>query len=111
VKAQIRIAAGEALWFSQPQLSSRGHSIECRINAESPALDFRPSPGRVTVFEAPAGPGVRVDSPGYPGFAIPQEYDSLIAKLVVLGENREEARQRMLRALDEFRIEGVDTTI
>jgi acetyl-CoA/propionyl-CoA carboxylase biotin carboxyl carrier protein len=111
VKAQIRIAAGEPLWFSQDDVSARGHSIECRINAESPGDDFRPSPGRIDAYAAPAGPGVRVDSAASAGWVIPQEYDSLVAKLVVWGEDREEARRRMLRALDEFQVTGVDTTI
>ena len=111
VKAQIRIAAGERLWFGQSDIAPRGHAIECRINAESPALDFRPSPGRVVEFRPPAGPGVRVDTAGYPGLLISQEYDSLVAKLVAWGVDREEARRRMLRALDEFLITGIDTTI
>jgi acetyl-CoA/propionyl-CoA carboxylase biotin carboxyl carrier protein len=111
VKAQIRIAAGEALWFAQDHLARRGHAIECRINAESPAHDFRPCAGRVERYVEPGGPGVRIDAAVYPGFTIPQEYDSLLGKLVVWGEDREEARRRMLRALAEYRIEGVDTTI
>ena len=111
VKAQIRVAAGEALWFSQDDLSRRGHAIECRINAESPSHDFRPSAGRIERYVEPGGPGVRVDAAVYPGFVIPQEYDSLLGKLIAWGEDREEARLRMLRALGEYRIEGVDTTI
>jgi len=111
VKAQIRVAAGEALWFSQDDLARRGHAIECRINAESPAHDFRPCAGRIERYVEPGGPGVRVDAAAYPGFVIPQEYDSLLGKLVVWGEDREEARLRMLRALGEYRIEGIDTTV
>ena len=111
VKAQIRIAAGEALWFSQEDLAPRGHAIECRINAESPAFGFRPSAGRVDAFAPAAGPGIRVDAAAYPGWVIPQEYDSLLAKLVAWGEDREDARRRMLRALGEFVVSGVDTTI
>ncbi|HET9343541.1 MAG TPA: acetyl-CoA carboxylase biotin carboxylase subunit [Candidatus Eremiobacteraceae bacterium] len=111
VKAQIRVAAGEALWFSQKELAPRGHAIECRINAESPAFGFRPSAGRIDVFAPSAGPGIRVDAAAYPGWVIPQEYDSLLAKLVAWGEDREEARRRMLRALGEFVVSGVDTTI
>ncbi|HEY6356764.1 MAG TPA: biotin/lipoyl-containing protein, partial [Vicinamibacterales bacterium] len=111
VKAQIRVAGGEALWFSQDDLSRRGHAIECRINAESPAHDFRPCAGHIERYVEPGGPGVRVDAAVYPGFVIPQEYDSLLGKLVVWGEDREEARRRMLRALAEYRIEGVETTI
>jgi acetyl-CoA/propionyl-CoA carboxylase, biotin carboxylase, biotin carboxyl carrier protein len=111
VKAQIRIAAGEALWFAQSDLSGRGHAIECRINAESPADDFRPSPGRLDAVELPAGPGVRVDGAAFPGWVIPREYDSLIAKIVTWGQDRAEAQARMLRALGECTISGVHTTI
>jgi len=111
VKAQIRVAAGERLWFSQDDLAPRGHAIECRINAESPAAGFRPSAGRIDAFSPSAGPGIRVDAAAYPGWVIPQEYDSLLAKLVAWGEDREEARRRMLRALGEFVVRGVDTTI
>jgi len=111
VKAQIRVAAGEPLWFEQKDLSPRGHAIECRVNAESPGDGFRPSAGRIDSFVAPGGPGVRVDTAAFSGWVIPQEYDSLVAKLVTWGEDREEARLRMLRALGEFTIEGVDTTI
>jgi len=111
VKAQIRIAAGERLLLQQTDLAPRGHAIECRINAESPALDFRPCAGLITRYVEPSGPGVRVDAAAYTGYVIPQEYDSLLGKLVVWGEDREDARRRMLRALREYRIEGVDTTI
>jgi acetyl-CoA/propionyl-CoA carboxylase biotin carboxyl carrier protein len=111
VKAQIRVAAGESLWFSQGDLAPRGHAIECRINAESPAANFRPSAGRIDAFVPSAGPGIRVDAAAYPGWVIPQEYDSLLAKLIAWGEDREEARRRMLRALGEFVVRGVDTTI
>ena len=111
VKAQIRIAAGERLGFAQKDLSPRGHAIECRINAESPAQSFRPSAGRLECYGEPGGPGVRVDAGVYAGYVIPEEYDSLFGKLVVWGQDREEARRRMLRALREYRVEGVDTTI
>jgi acetyl-CoA/propionyl-CoA carboxylase, biotin carboxylase, biotin carboxyl carrier protein len=111
VKAQIRVAAGEALWFSQDDLSRRGHAIECRINAESPARDFQPCAGRIDRYVEPGGPGVRVDAAVFAGYVIPQDYDSLLGKLVVWGQDREEARRRMLRALREYRIAGVDTTI
>ncbi len=111
VKAQIRVAAGEPLWFSQADLRPRGHAIECRINAESPAASFAPSPGRITHYIEPGGPGIRVDSAAFEGWEIGSDYDSLIAKLVAWGGNREEARRRMLRALSEYSIEGVQTTI
>ncbi len=111
VKAQIRMAAGEPLWFAQKDLSPRGHAIECRVNAESPGDGFRPSAGRIDAFVAPAGPGIRVDAAAFSGWVIPQEYDSLVAQLVAWGQDREEARRRMLRALGEFKIDGVDTTI
>jgi acetyl-CoA/propionyl-CoA carboxylase biotin carboxyl carrier protein len=111
VKAQIRIAAGERLWFSQDELAPRGHAIECRINAESPADDFRPRAGRIERYKEAGGPGVRVDAAAIAGTMIPQEYDSLIGKLVVWGQDRDEARVRMLRALGEFDIAGVETTI
>jgi len=111
VKAQIRVAAGERLWFRQDELAPRGHAIECRINAESPADDFRPRAGRIERYREPGGPGVRVDAAAVAGTTIPQEYDSLIGKLVVWGQDRDEARVRMLRALREFDIAGVETTI
>jgi acetyl-CoA/propionyl-CoA carboxylase biotin carboxyl carrier protein len=111
VKAQIRVAAGEPLWVSQGQLSARGHAIEVRVNAESPARDFRPCAGTLTRYVEPGGPGVRVDAAAFAGWTIPQEYDSLLAKLVVWGQDRDEARARLRRALGEFRVEGVDTTI
>jgi acetyl-CoA/propionyl-CoA carboxylase biotin carboxyl carrier protein len=111
VKAQIRIAAGEPLWFGQDALSSRGHAIECRINAETAEKNFQPCAGRIDAYAAPAGPGIRVDGSAYPGWVIPQEYDSLLAKVVAWGQDRDEARHRMLRALGEFQVDGVDTTI
>jgi acetyl-CoA/propionyl-CoA carboxylase biotin carboxyl carrier protein len=111
VKAQIRVAAGEPLWMSQGQLSARGHAIEVRVNAESPARDFRPCAGTLTRYIEPGGPGVRVDAAAFAGWTIPQEYDSLLAKLIVWGQDRDEARARLRRALAEFRVEGVDTTI
>ena len=108
---QIRIAAGEELPFSQSDISTRGHAIECRINAEDPAKKFFPSPGRIGAYREPSGPGVRIDS-GFGGDSeIPRSYDSLIAKLVVWAEDRDGARARMARALDEYVIEGVKTTI
>jgi acetyl-CoA/propionyl-CoA/long-chain acyl-CoA carboxylase, biotin carboxylase, biotin carboxyl carrier protein len=111
VKAQIRIAAGEKLWQTQAQLRPRGHAIEVRVNAESPAAAFAPSPGRITQYAEPGGPGIRVDSAAFAGWRIGSDYDSLVAKLVSWGEDREEARHRMLRALDEYVVEGITTTI
>jgi acetyl-CoA/propionyl-CoA carboxylase biotin carboxyl carrier protein len=111
VKAQIRIAAGERLWLRQDDLSPRGHAIECRINAESPLHGFAPSAGKIGAYVAPAGPGVRVDAAAYSGWTVRQEYDSLLAKLIAWGVDREEARRRMLSALREFKLEGVQTTI
>lgn len=111
VKEQIRIAAGEILQYKQQDISLRGWAMECRINAEDPAHDFRPSPGTVSKYLLPGGPGVRVDSAVYTGYTIPPYYDSMIAKLMVWGQNREEAISRMKRALQEFKIEGVATTI
>jgi acetyl-CoA carboxylase biotin carboxylase subunit len=109
VKEQIRIAAGERL--AEEPIHHMGHAIECRINAEDPYKDFRPSPGKITSFHLPGGFGVRVDTHSYAGYEIPPFYDSLIAKLIVRGRNRQEAIIRMQHALDEFVIEGVKTTI
>jgi acetyl-CoA carboxylase biotin carboxylase subunit len=111
VKAQLRVAAGEELWLSQRELSIQGHAIECRINAEDPDFDFRPAPGTLEAYHPPGGPGVRIDSHVFSGYVIPPYYDSLIAKLIVHGENREAARARMMRALREFEIDGVPTTV
>ncbi len=111
VKAQIRIAAGEKLALHQSEIRVRGHAIECRINAEDFSNQFMPCPGVITGFVAPGGPGVRVDSHIYPGYVVPSFYDSLIAKVIVWGENREEAIVRMRRALREMTVEGISTTI
>jgi len=111
VKEQIRVAAGERLNVTQDKLHLRGHAIECRINAEDPAKDFAPRPGTVTELYVPGGPGVRVDTHVFSGYAIPPYYDSMIAKLLTHGSTREEALARMRRALSEFVIEGVTTTI
>ncbi|MGE5807710.1 MAG: acetyl-CoA carboxylase biotin carboxylase subunit [Nitrospirota bacterium] len=110
VKEQIRVAAGLPLSISQDRITIRGHSIECRINAEDPEK-FTPSPGTITAFNPPGGLGVRVETAAYTQYVIPPYYDSMIAKLIVHAETREEAIMRMLRALDEFIIEGVKTTI
>ena len=111
VKEQIRTVAGEKLSFCLNGGSLRGHSIECRVNAEDPQRDFQPCPGMVTAYHPPGGPGVRVDTHIYQGCTIPPYYDSLIAKVIVHGLNREEALARMNQALDSFIVEGVTTTI
>jgi acetyl-CoA/propionyl-CoA carboxylase, biotin carboxylase, biotin carboxyl carrier protein len=111
VHAQLRVAAGEPLPAGWSDLSTRGHAIEVRINAEDPSAKFMPAPGQVRGWREPSGPGVRVDAGVRAGFTVPQAYDSLLAKLIVWGEDRDQARGRMLRALDEFVIEGVPTTI
>ncbi len=111
VKEQIRIACGEPLGYSQSDIQMRGAGIECRINAEDPASNFKPSPGTVTRFQVPGGFGVRVDSHVYPGYKVPPYYDSMIGKLIVHQRTREEAIATMRRALDEFRIEGIATNI
>ncbi|MGI5921983.1 MAG: acetyl-CoA carboxylase biotin carboxylase subunit [Syntrophomonadaceae bacterium] len=111
VKEQIKIAAGEKLSFSQKDIIINGWAIECRINAEDPDHDFRPSPGTVGSYLLPGGPGVRVDSCVYPDYTILPYYDSMVAKLIVWGQNRNEAIARMKRALQEFEVENVATTI
>ena len=111
VSAQILAAAGEPLPFSQADISLRGCAIECRINAEDPARDFRPSPGRILQYHAPGGFGVRIDSAAFAGAQILPFYDSMIAKAIVWGKNREEAIRRMQRVLAEFVLDGVKTTI
>lgn len=110
VREQIRVAAGMPMSFSQSDIRFNGHAVECRINAENP-LTFVPSPGRITDYHAPGGLGVRVDSALFAGYAIPPYYDSLIAKLVVHGQNRNDCLMRLRRALEEFVVEGVDTSI
>ncbi len=110
IKEQIKLAAGFPLEYRQSAIRPSGHAIECRINAEDPER-FIPHPGRITFFYQPGGPGVRVDTAAYSGCVVPSQYDSLIAKLIVHGRNREEAILRMRRALDEFIIEGIRTTI
>ncbi|HMZ05679.1 MAG TPA: acetyl-CoA carboxylase biotin carboxylase subunit [bacterium] len=111
IKWQIRVAAGEKLPFQQSDFKPRGHAIECRINAEDPDHNFRPSAGKIHAFHIPSGYGIRVDSHAYAEYQIPSNYDSMIGKLIVLGENRTEAISKMCGALDEFIIEGIKTTI
>ncbi|AFM01245.1 MULTISPECIES: acetyl-CoA carboxylase biotin carboxylase subunit [Desulfitobacterium] len=111
LKAQIRVAAGEPLGIKQEDVQIRGWAMECRINAENSEKNFMPSPGTIEFYHPPGGPGVRVDSAAYQGYTIPPYYDSMIGKLIVWGADREEAIQRMKRALEEFYIEGVHTTI
>jgi acetyl-CoA carboxylase biotin carboxylase subunit len=110
VRNQIRIAEGEDLGYEQSDLQIVGHSIECRINAEDP-VTFVPSPGKITAFNIPGGPGVRVDTAVYPGYTVPPYYDSMIAKLIVHARNRETAIARMQRALNMMVVEGIKTTI
>jgi acetyl-CoA carboxylase biotin carboxylase subunit len=111
VKEQIRVAAGEPLSFTMNGNRLRGHAIECRVNAEDPARNFQPSPGLITAYHPPGGPGVRVDTHIYAGYTVPPYYDSLLAKVIVHGNTRTEALARMRQALDSFIIEGVTTTI
>jgi acetyl-CoA carboxylase biotin carboxylase subunit len=111
VRQQIRIAAGEPLPFRQEDIVHRGSAIECRINAEDPAAGFRPSPGTITRWQPPGGPGVRLDSHVVTGYRVPPNYDSLIAKLLMYQPTRAEAIACMRRALDEFLVEGIATTI
>jgi acetyl-CoA carboxylase biotin carboxylase subunit len=111
VKEQIRVAAGEPVSFRGDGRYLRGHAIECRVNAEDPYRNFQPSPGQITTYHPPGGPGVRVDSHVYAGYRVPPYYDSLLAKVIVHGNTRAEALQRMGQALDSFIIEGVTTTI
>ncbi len=110
VREQIQVAAGQELSFSQDDVSFRGHSIECRINAENPKT-FRPSPGKITDFHAPGGPGVRFDSAVYTGYSIPPYYDSMIGKLIVFGDTRDLCISRLRRCLAEFALIGIETTI
>lgn len=111
VKAQIKIAAGKEIPYSQEDIEFKGHSIECRINAESPEHNFRPSPGKINSLHIPGGPGIRIDSSAYQGYTITPYYDSMIAKLIVYAPTREEAIAKMKWALAEFIVEGVDTNI
>ncbi len=111
VKEQIRVAAGEPLSFPVALNGLRGHAIECRVNAEDPYRNFQPSPGLITAYHPPGGPGVRVDTHVYAGYRVPPHYDSLLAKVIVHGRDRHEALRRMGQALDSFILEGVTTTI
>ena len=111
VHEQIRIAAGEPLRVSQPDVRWRGWAMECRIYAEDPDNDFLPSPGRILALDRPAGPGVRVDSGAYPGWTVPLEYDPLIAKLAVWAPSRDDTLARLARALDEYYIAGIQTNL
>ena len=111
VKTQIKVAAGEKLPFIQEEIHLTGHAIECRINAENPKLNFRPSPGKIDSLHIPGGPGIRVDSAVYQGYVITPFYDSMIAKLIAYAPTREEAIMKMKWALAEFIVEGVDTNI
>jgi acetyl-CoA carboxylase biotin carboxylase subunit len=111
VKWQLRIAAGERLTLTQKDVRIRGHAIECRINAEDPARDFLPSAGEIEFFLPPGGPGVRIDSHLYAGYTPPGTYDSLLAKVITWGQDREEALARMRRALSECIITGVTTSM
>lgn len=111
IKEQIRIAAGEPLQLKQEDVQIHGHAIECRINAENPAKNFMPCPGQITELHFPGGNGIRVDSAIYPGYQIPPYYDSMIAKLMVYDKDREGAIQKMLSALGELVVEGVNTNV
>ena len=111
VKEQIRIAAGEPIGIPQSGVELRGHALECRINAEDPARNFAPSPGVISIFHPPGGPGVRLDTHVYAGYRVPAQYDSLVGKLIVHAHTRDEALARMRLALDSFIIEGIHTTI
>jgi len=111
IKEQINVATGKKLSFSQKDVTITGHAIECRINAENPAKNFTPNPGRIDLFIPPGGFGVRMDSHAYSGYVIPPYYDSMIGKLIVHGKDRKQALERCRRALEEFIVEGVSTTI
>jgi acetyl-CoA carboxylase biotin carboxylase subunit len=111
VKEQIRIAAGETLSLAQDEVEWRGHAIECRINAEDHEHNFRPSPGKITYWYKPGGPGLRIDSHVYAGYTVPPHYDSMIGKLIAYGKTRAEALRRMQIGLEEMIVEGIQTTI
>lgn len=111
IKEQIKVAEGQQLSFSQEDIKINGCAIECRINAENPYKDFTPSPGKISNYIAPGGIGIRIDSAAYSGYSIPPFYDSMISKVIAWGRDRTEAIERMKRALSEFEIKGIDTTI
>lgn len=111
IKSQIRIASGEALNIRQEDVVFKGHAIECRINAENPEKNFRPSPGKINHLHLPGGKGIRVDTAVYAGYTIPSYYDSMIAKVIVLGKSRNEAIKKMKSALSEFIVGGIDTNV
>jgi acetyl-CoA carboxylase biotin carboxylase subunit len=111
VKEQIRLAAGERLGYTQRDVSINGWAIECRVFAEDPYNDFRPCPGRITQFNPPGGPGIRVDTHIYEGYTVPEYYDSMLAKVVAWGRNRSEALARAERAMEETVLEGVSNTV
>jgi len=110
VQQQIRIAAGEKLPFRQRDVEMRGHAIECRINAEDP-YKFTPSPGKITSYHPPGGPGIRVDSHVYAGYTVPPHYDSMVGKVIAYGATRDQAMRRMRVALSEMVVEGIQTNI
>ena len=110
VRAQIEVAAGQKLAFTQKQITVKGHAFECRINAEDP-FKFTPSPGRITGWHTAGGPGVRVDSHAYHNYTVPPNYDSMIGKLIVHGDTRDQALARMRSALSEMVVEGIKTNI
>ena len=109
IREQIRIAAGEKLKFKQKEIEFRGHSIECRINAENPSKNFMPSPGKINEINLPGGNGIRVDTAIYNGYTVPSNYDSMLAKIIAYGANRNEALSKMKRALEELVIDGIET--
>src|SRR6202034_3762031 len=110
VAEQIRVAAGSDLALKQSDVTFHGHAIECRINAENP-VSLRPSPGKIVHYHPPGGMGVRIDSAAYQGYVIPPYYDSLLGKLIVHGKTRGESLMRLRRALDEFVVDGIETTL
>jgi len=111
IKQQISIANGDKLQFDQGDIRPTKHAIECRINAEDPSRNFTPSPGTIGLYYAPGGPGVRIDSHAYSGYTIPPYYDSMIGKLICSGQTRKDALERTYRALSEYLIRGIKTTI